>query len=71
MDVYMPICDGYKSSDMIRKYLKEQAILGFSIDEPPFICFLTAQIQKLVQKAATHESVNICLSKPIFKKGIE
>ena len=24
MDVYMPICDGFKATDMIRKYLNEQ-----------------------------------------------
>ena len=71
MDVYMPICDGFKSSDMICDYLKEQADLGFSIEKPPYICFLTAQCQKLAKRAASHESINSCLSKPIFKTGIQ
>ena len=70
MDVYMPICDGFTSTEMIRKYLKEQDDLGFSIEEPPYICFLTAQFQKVSQKGFSDEQVNCLLTKPIFKTGI-
>ena len=33
MDVYMPICDGFKATQMIRDYLKEQEDKGLSIEE--------------------------------------
>lgn len=33
MDVYMPICDGFKSTKLIRSYLQAQADQGFSIEE--------------------------------------
>ena len=42
MDVYMPICDGFRSTELIQDYLKEQDEQGFSIEDPPYICFLTA-----------------------------
>lgn len=32
MDVYMPICDGFKATRMIREYLREQEDKGLFID---------------------------------------
>ena len=42
MDVYMPICDGFKSVELIRAFLKEKSEQGYTIERPPYICFLTA-----------------------------
>ena len=33
MDVYMPICDGFKSARLIRNFLKEKEEAGLSIEE--------------------------------------
>ena len=42
MDVYMPICNGFKSVGLIRAFLKEKSEQGFTIERQPYICFLTA-----------------------------
>lgn len=73
MDVYMPICDGFKSAKLIRDFLKEKEQTGLSIAEQPYICFLTAQFQTVSQMKAELASVNCnqVLTKPIFKNGIQ
>ena len=42
MDIFMPICDGFKSTEMIRAYLKEKEELGQQLEKAPYICLLTA-----------------------------
>ena len=71
MDVFMPVCDGFKSVKMIQKYFKDRDKEGFSLDVEPFICFLTSHHQTVIKKASKMKGVNCTLQKPIFKSGIQ
>ena len=67
MDFAMPICNGPKSTEAIRKYLQEKAP-GLA---QPYICCLTSDKDQQYSEAATQACMDDYLIKPIFKTGIQ
>ena len=67
MDFNMPICNGPKSTEAIRKYLGEKAP-GLT---QPYICCLTSFKGQQYNEAATKAGMDDYLIKPIFKAGIQ
>ena len=71
MDVYMPICDGFKSLELIRAFYKDLSEQGITIERLPYVCFLTAHLKIVQQDAVGVEGIDCILQKPIFKPGIQ
>ena len=71
MDVYMPICDGFNSVELICTFLKEMGEQGYTIEKQPYICFLTAHFLTVKNKSIANEVIDCILQKPIFKHGIQ
>ena len=63
----MPICNGPKSTEGIREYLKEVAP-GLA---QPYICCFTSVNNEENRSAAIKAGMNNYLIKPIFKAGIQ
>ena len=65
MDQAMPICDGIKSTELIRAYLEGET--GAS-EQKPYICLMTTSYDKSLH---TIDGINECFNKPIYKNGVE
>ena len=61
MDVYMPICDGFKSLDLIRAFLRKMSEQGYAIDKQPYVCLLTAHFESVQMRAASVEGIGCIL----------
>ena len=69
MDLYMPICNGFVASLLIRNFLKDNGIRSDSEDSP-YICVLTSNNLLDCRSQALKMGINDVEFKPIFKEGV-
>ena len=67
LDYSMPVCDGPKATRKIRAFLTKK---GYSSQDQPIICFVTAYQEDQKQKAAQEAGVDLYLVKPVFKNHL-
>ena len=67
MDYSMPECNGPEATRQIRELLNER---GVPKKDQPFICLLTAYVEKKFHIKAMEAGMDCSVPKPIFKDSL-